>query len=61
MKFFRYQGVFFVYYDFKNGCKINFRIITNNHAADSKIRSHKKSILEPIGPDSLGVKNDLKK
>ena len=50
-----------MHYDFKNGCKINFRIITNNHAADSKIRSLKKSILEPIGPDSLGVKNDLKK
>ena len=28
---------------------MNFRVITKNHAADSKMSSAKKSILEPIG------------
>ena len=28
---------------------MNFRIITKNHAADSKIGSSQKSILEPMG------------
>ena len=31
--------IFFVNFDFKNGCKMNLRIITENHAADSKMRS----------------------
>ena len=49
MKFFWCQGFFFVNFDFKNGCKMNLRIITKNLAPNSKIRSPLKSILEPIG------------
>ena len=30
------------------GLTMNFRIITKNHAADSKIGPQKKSILEPL-------------
>ena len=45
------------------GVKMNFRIITKNHEANSKIGSPKKSILEPlrlaIPPDSLGRKITL--
>ena len=37
--FFWCQICFPVNFDFKNGCKINFRIITKNNAADSKIGS----------------------
>ena len=37
--FFWCQGIFFVNFDFKNTCKMNFRIITKNHAAHSKIGS----------------------
>ena len=33
----------------KMSVKMNFRIITKNHAADSKIGSSQKSILEPMG------------
>ena len=33
----------------KMGAKMNFRMITKNHAAVSKIGSPKKSILEPMG------------
>ena len=44
MKFFDDKEFFFVNLDFKNGCKNEFepqilRIITKNHAADSKIGS----------------------
>ena len=34
------------------GIKMNSRIITKNQAADSKIRSPQKSILEPMGHGS---------
>ena len=37
----------------KMGVKMNFRIISKNHAADSKIGSPQKSILEPMGLTSL--------
>ena len=33
----------------KMGLKMNFRMITKNHGADSKIGSPEKSILEPAG------------
>ena len=36
-------------FDFKNGCKMNLRIITRNHAADRKIRFLTKSISKPFG------------
>ena len=36
-------------FDFKNGRKMNLRAIKKNRAADSKIESPLKSILEPIG------------
>ena len=39
VKFFWCQGIFFVDFYFKNGGKMNLRIITKNHAADSKIGS----------------------
>ena len=40
MKFFWYQGIFFVNFDFKNKyIKMNLTITTKNHAADSKIGS----------------------
>ena len=32
----------------KMGVKMNFRIISKNHATDSKIRSPQNSILDPI-------------
>ena len=32
------------------GVKMNFRIITKNHAADSEIRFLTKSISKPFGP-----------
>ena len=40
--FFR-QKYFFVNFDFKNGCKMNSRIITKNLGADLKIRSPEKN------------------
>ena len=49
MKFFWCQGIFFVYFDFKNGCKMNFRIIKKNRAADSKIRFAQKIDLRVEG------------
>ena len=39
MKFFWYQGIFFVNFDFKNGCKNKFEDNNENHADDSKIGS----------------------
>ena len=48
MKFFWCQGIFSFIMIPKMCGKIKFRIITKNHAADSKIRSPKKSILEPM-------------
>ena len=52
MNFFCSQG-FFVNLNFKKGLKINFRIITKNQAADLKMGSPEKSILEPMGLTSL--------
>ena len=37
VKFFWCQGIFFVDFYLKNGGKMNLRIITKNHPADSKI------------------------
>ena len=37
MKFFWCQGFSFVNFDFKMDVKMNLRIITKNHAANSKI------------------------
>ena len=42
MNFFFAVKDFFVNLNFKKGLKINFRIITKNHAADSKIGSIRK-------------------
>ena len=42
MKFFWCQGIFSFIMIPKMCVKINFRIITKNHAADSKIRSPQK-------------------
>ena len=39
MKFSRFQGIFFVNFDFKMDVKMNLRILTKNYAADSKIGS----------------------
>ena len=36
-------------FHFKNGVKINFRIITKNHAADPEIELLTKSISKPYG------------
>ena len=49
MNFFLFQGIFFVNLEFEMGVKMNFRIITKNHAADSKIGAFIKSILESMG------------
>ena len=49
MKFFWRQGIFSCIMILKMGVKMNLRIITKNHTADSKIRSPKKSISEPSG------------
>ena len=49
MKFFSCQGIFFREFDFKNQCKNEFQNNNQNNAADSKIVSPLKSILEPIG------------
>ena len=35
--------------DFKNGCKMNLRIITRNNAADPEIGFLTKSISKPYG------------
>ena len=49
MKFFWCQGIFFLNFDFKNGCKMNLRIKTKNHAADRKIGFLTKWISKPNG------------
>ena len=48
MKFFGVKEFLSCIMIWKMGVKINLRIITKNHTADSKIRSPKKSILELI-------------
>ena len=48
MIFFRVKD-FFMIFDFKMGVKMNLRIITKNHAADSKIGFLKKSISKSNG------------
>ena len=40
---------FFINFDFKNGVKINSRIITKNHAADPRIGFLTKSISKLYG------------
>ena len=47
--FFGVKQFFFMNLDLKMGVKMNFRIITKNHAADSKTGFPEKPILEPIG------------
>ena len=49
MKFFGVKEFFSGIMISKMGVKMNFRITTKNHAADSKIESSQKSILEPMG------------
>ena len=49
MIFFLVSRNFFVYYDFKNGVKMNLRIIMKNHAANSKIRSSQNIDLRADG------------
>ena len=42
MKFFSCQGIFFVNFDFKNGCKNEFENNNKNQEADSKIGARLK-------------------
>ena len=49
MIFFGVKDFFFVNFNLKMGVKMDFRIITKYHTADSKIGSPKKSILELRG------------
>ena len=44
IEFFWCQGIFFINFDFKNGCKMNYRIITKNHVGDQEIGFITKSI-----------------
>ena len=37
MKFFWFQGIFCMNFDFKNWCKMNLRIMLKNHEADPEI------------------------
>ena len=48
-EFFLVPRNFFIIYDFKNGCKMNLRIIMINHAAYPEIRFLTKSISKPYG------------
>ena len=61
MIFFGAMEFFFVNFDFKMDVKMNFRIITKNHSADSKIRSAQKIAFRAVGtheshPTACGVK-----
>ena len=52
MKSFWRQGIFSGILISKIGVKMNLRIITKFHAADSKIRFLTKSILKPFGRET---------
>ena len=52
VKFFWCQGIFSLILISKIGVKMNLRIITKFHAADSKIWFLTKSILKPFGRET---------
>ena len=63
MKFFWFQGIFFVNFDFKNGCKNKFEVTKEKSCSRFKIRVPPKNRFKTqldarVQPDSLGVKKN---
>ena len=61
MKFFWCQGIFFVNFDFKNGCKNEFEV--NNEKSESRFKNRVPLKIDFradwVHPDSLGVKHRI--